>query len=113
MFKASVGLTAEELDLIIRALNVQSESKATSEEKREFILNLSQMLCGELDTNLRINGKYIQRAEMGASLQVCDRPECLDSQAKNWNSIANTQGTPRPTREGFCSWCWSEIKVSA
>ena len=45
------------------------------------------------------------------SLQVCTRPACLANQAKGWDSIANTQGTPRATRAGFCSWCWSELKT--
>jgi hypothetical protein len=47
------------------------------------------------------------------SLQICDRAQCVEAKAKGWNSIANTQGTPRPTRAGYCSWCWSDIKVGA
>ena len=48
----------------------------------------------------------------GPSLQVCDREQCLEDKANNFNSIAKIPGTPRPTRPGYCSWCWSELKIN-
>jgi hypothetical protein len=44
------------------------------------------------------------------SLQICHRSRCEEARAGGWDSISNIKGTPRPTRDGFCSWCWSEIE---
>ena len=69
MFNASVGLSEAELNLIISALNnaaVVANSK-NEEENLENILDLGYKLNAELNNTLRLNGKYIQRAErMGA-----------------------------------------------
>jgi hypothetical protein len=44
------------------------------------------------------------------SLQVCHRQRCIEDKANNFNGIAKHPGIPQPTRPGYCSWCWSELK---